>query len=84
MKLAEQLGENSFDAGAVSSSSAFTVRPTDSNHIAPLLSHPVYAFEATCHAPSLEGVYREIYKVLKPGGVTGILEWVMVSRLALS
>lgn len=51
-KMAEQFGENSFDA--------------------------VYAFEATCHAPTLEGVYSEIYKVLKPGGMAGILEWVMV------
>lgn len=26
------------------------------------------AIEATCHAPSWEGVYGEIFKVLKPGG----------------
>ncbi|KAH8921987.1 putative sterol 24-C-methyltransferase [Atractiella rhizophila] len=37
----------------------------------------VYAIEATCHAPTFEGVYGEIYKVLKPGGVAGIYEWVM-------
>ena len=43
MHLAEQFGENSFDA--------------------------VYAIEATCHAPTWEGVYGEIMKVLKPGGV---------------
>lgn len=43
MSLAEQFGENSFDA--------------------------VYAIEATCHAPTWEGVYGEIFKVLKPGGV---------------
>ena len=43
MKLAEQFGENSFDA--------------------------VYAIEATVHAPTWEGVYGEIMKVLKPGGV---------------
>jgi sterol 24-C-methyltransferase len=30
---------------------------------------PVYAIEATCHAPTWEGVYGEIFKVLKPGGV---------------
>jgi hypothetical protein len=29
----------------------------------------VYAIEATVHAPSWEGVYSEIFKVLKPGGV---------------
>lgn len=37
----------------------------------------VYAIEATVHAPVLEGVYREIYRVLKPGGVFGVYEWVM-------
>ncbi|THH14408.1 hypothetical protein EW146_g5919 [Bondarzewia mesenterica] len=51
MKLAEQFGENSFDA--------------------------VYAIEATVHAPTWEGVYGEILKVLKPGGVFGVYEWAM-------
>ncbi len=51
MKLAEQFGENSFDA--------------------------VYAIEATCHAPEWEGVYGEIFKVLKPGGKFGVYEWCM-------
>ncbi|WBW72184.1 sterol 24-C-methyltransferase Erg6 [Schizosaccharomyces osmophilus] len=37
----------------------------------------VYAIEATVHAPSLEGVYSEIFRVLKPGGVFGVYEWVM-------
>lgn len=37
----------------------------------------VYAIEATVHAPVLEGVYSEIYKVLKPGGKFGVYEWVM-------
>ena len=36
-----------------------------------------YAIEATVHAPSLEGVYAQIYRVLKPGGVFGVYEWVM-------
>ncbi|EER28241.1 Delta(24)-sterol C-methyltransferase [Coccidioides posadasii str. Silveira] len=36
-----------------------------------------YAIEATVHAPSLEGVYRQIYNSLKPGGVFGVYEWVM-------
>ncbi|KAF3771097.1 hypothetical protein M406DRAFT_248043 [Cryphonectria parasitica EP155] len=40
----------------------------------------VYAIEATVHAPSLEDVYRQIYKVLKPGGVFGVYEWVMTDR----
>jgi sterol 24-C-methyltransferase len=37
----------------------------------------VYAIEATVHAPSLEGVYSNIFRVLKPGGVFGVYEWLM-------
>lgn len=54
MALAEQFGENSFDA--------------------------VYAIEATCHAPTFEGVYSEVFKVLKPGGIFGVYEWCMTDK----
>ena len=37
----------------------------------------VYAIEATVHAPSLEGVYSVMFRVLKPGGVFGVYEWLM-------
>lgn len=40
----------------------------------------VYAIEATVHAPSLEGVYSQIYRVLKPGGVFGVYEWLMTDK----
>ena len=40
----------------------------------------VYAIEATVHAPSFEGVYGEIMKILKPGGVFGVYEWVMTDE----
>ncbi|KAI9782778.1 MAG: Delta(24)-sterol C-methyltransferase [Candelina submexicana] len=40
----------------------------------------VYAIEATVHAPSLEGVYSEIFRVLKPGGVFGVYEWFMTDN----
>lgn len=40
----------------------------------------VYAIEATCHAPTLEGVYLQMYRVAKPGAVVGIYEWVMTDR----
>lgn len=40
----------------------------------------VYAIEATVHAPVLEGVYGEIYRVLKPGGVFGVYEWVLTDK----
>ena len=37
----------------------------------------VYAIEATVHAPNFEGVYGEIRKILKPGGIFGVYEWCM-------
>ncbi|SPC64361.1 probable delta(24)-sterol c-methyltransferase (erg6) [Ustilago sp. UG-2017b] len=37
----------------------------------------VYAIEATCHAPNFEGIYGQIHKVLKPGGIFGVYEWCM-------
>ncbi|KAF5093203.1 hypothetical protein D0Z00_004188 [Geotrichum galactomycetum] len=40
----------------------------------------VYAIEATVHAPVLEGVYGEIYRVLKPGGTFGVYEWVLTDK----
>ena len=40
----------------------------------------VYAIEATVHAPSLEGIYKEIHRVLKPGGVFGVYEWLMTDN----
>lgn len=35
----------------------------------------VYSIEATCHAPTLEGVFSEVFKVLKPGGLYTSYEW---------
>ena len=35
-----------------------------------------YAIEATCHSPTLEEVYSEIYRLLKPGGKFVSYEWV--------
>ena len=40
----------------------------------------VYAIEATVHAPSLEGVYSQIFRVLKPGGTFGVYEWLMTEN----
>jgi sterol 24-C-methyltransferase len=40
----------------------------------------VYAIEATVHAPNLEGVYSEIFRVLKPGGIFGVYEWLMTDE----
>ncbi|PIG82920.1 tocopherol O-methyltransferase [Aspergillus arachidicola] len=40
----------------------------------------VYVIEATVHAPSLQKVYEQIFRVLKPGGRFGVYEWVMTNR----
>ena len=45
-----------------------------------LADESVYAIEATCHAPVLEDIYREVYKCLKPGGVFGFYEWNMTDK----
>ncbi|KAG0366597.1 sterol 24-C-methyltransferase [Gamsiella multidivaricata] len=39
-----------------------------------------YAIEATVHASSLEGVYGEAFRILKPGGVFGCYEWLMTDK----
>lgn len=40
----------------------------------------VYAIEATCHAPVREGVYSQIYRVLKPGQVFACYEWCLTPK----
>jgi sterol 24-C-methyltransferase len=40
----------------------------------------VYAIEATCHAPDRVGVYSEILRVLKPGGVFATYEWCLTDK----
>jgi len=40
----------------------------------------VYAIEATVHAPECEGVYGEVYKVLKPGAIFGFYEWCLTEK----
>jgi len=39
-----------------------------------------YSIESTCHAPDKVGVYSEIYRVLKPGGLYGSYEWVVTDK----
>eukprot|EP00300_Choanocystis_sp_HF-7_P042258 c9020_g1_i1.p1 GENE.c9020_g1_i1~~c9020_g1_i1.p1 ORF type:complete len:343 (-),score=17.04 c9020_g1_i1:12-905(-) len=40
----------------------------------------VYSIEATCHAPELVKVYKEIFRVLKPGQLYGTYEWLMTDK----
>lgn len=40
----------------------------------------VYSIEATCHAPKLQDVYREIFRVLKPGQKYATYEWVSTNK----
>ena len=40
----------------------------------------VYAIEATCHAPVREGVYGQIYRVLKPGQYFACYEWCLTPK----
>jgi sterol 24-C-methyltransferase len=40
----------------------------------------VYAIEALCHAPDKVSIYREVYRLLKPGAHFGSYEWVMTDR----
>ncbi|KAK2175692.1 hypothetical protein NP493_710g00029 [Ridgeia piscesae] len=39
-----------------------------------------YAIEASCHAADLSKVYREAYRMLKPGGLFASYEWVMTDK----
>jgi len=39
-----------------------------------------YQIEATCHAPNRVDVYKNIYRILKPGALFGGYEWVMTDR----
>uniref|UniRef100_A0A7S3BGI2 Methyltransferase n=1 Tax=Haptolina ericina TaxID=156174 RepID=A0A7S3BGI2_9EUKA len=40
----------------------------------------VYAIESTCHSPDRRDVYREIFRVLKPGGKFFSYEWCLTDK----
>ena len=39
-----------------------------------------YTIEATCHAPDKVAAFKEIFRVLKPGGLFAAYEWCMTSE----
>lgn len=39
-----------------------------------------YSIEATCHATNLADVYKDVARVLKPGGVFGSYEWLTTAK----
>ena len=39
-----------------------------------------YAIEATCHAPVAEEIYKEMLRVVKPGGHVAIYEWCLTDK----
>jgi len=40
----------------------------------------IYAIEATCHAPDKTAVFKELFRVLKPGSYFGCYEWTMTNK----
>jgi sterol 24-C-methyltransferase len=39
-----------------------------------------YGIEATCHSPNRVECFSEVHRVLKPGGMFAVLEWVVLNR----
>ena len=40
----------------------------------------IYGIEATCHAPDKAALFRELHRVLRPGGQFGGYEWCLTER----
>jgi len=53
----------------------FMKMPFPDNHF-----DAAYAIEATCHAPKAEDIYKEMLRVVKPGGRVAIYEWCLTDK----
>jgi len=40
----------------------------------------IYSFEAICHAPDTAMLFRELYRLLKPGGEIAAIDWCLTER----
>ena len=40
----------------------------------------IYSFEAICHAPNTALLFKELYRLLKPGGYIGAIDWCLTER----
>jgi sterol 24-C-methyltransferase len=40
----------------------------------------IYAFEAICHAPDKTALFKELLRLLRPGGLIGIYEWCLTEK----
>ena len=67
--------QNGGSAHANSVQANFMEMPFEDNYF-----DGVYAIEATCHAPVREGVYSEIFRVLKPGQTFACYEWCLTPK----
>lgn len=57
----------------------FLKMPFEDNHF-----DAAYAIEATCHAPTLELVFAEIFRVIKPGATFVSYEWLATDKFEAS
>jgi sterol 24-C-methyltransferase len=44
----------------------------------------LYSFEAVCHAPDTLACFRELHRVLRPGGEIAVIDWCLTERFDAS